>query len=77
METVPPIPTSSDPILEGALRRLEARVAMVEDRVRIGSPLRRLPIPETSPRQRETLIWVVILIVLGMLEQRLGRGGHR
>ena len=58
-------------VLASALRRVEARVAQLEDAVQMYGPppakRKRLPIPEITPAQREFLIWLAVFATLSVM----------
>lgn len=59
------------------LRRLEARVAQLEDAIAIYGPepkRKRLPIPEITPAQREFLIWMAVFATLSLVTAAARRG---
>lgn len=69
-------PTTDE--LASVLRRVEARVAKLEDAVEMYGPppkRRRLPLPEISPAQREFLIWAAIFTTLSLLTAAAKRKG--
>lgn len=56
---------TTDDVMTAKLRRLEARVAMLEDAVQVyGPPPRRLAVPELSPAQRQTLTFGLLFLAL-------------
>jgi hypothetical protein len=62
-------PPTTD-VLASGLRRLEARVAKIEDAVEIYGPppkRKRLPIPEITPTQREFLIWLAVFSTISLI----------
>lgn len=69
-------PTTDE--LASVLRRVEARVAKLEDAVEMYGPppkRRRLPIPEVTTAQREFLIWLVVFATLSLVTAAAKRKG--
>lgn len=67
----------STDVLAAGLRRLESRMAQIEDAVSVYGPpprRRRLPIPEITPAQREFLIWLAVFASLSVITAT--RRGH-
>lgn len=59
--------------LDAKVRRLEARVAQLEDVHDVYGPpprRRRFPIPEISSTQREFLIWLAVFATLSVIAAR-------
>ncbi len=64
-------------VLAAGLRRLETRVAQLEDAIEVYGPppkRRRLPIPEISSAQREFLIWVAVFAALSLVTAAARKG---
>lgn len=64
-----PPPVTLDAVVS-TVRRVEARVAQLEDAVDVYGPpprRRRLPIPEITPAQREFLIWLAVFATLSVI----------
>jgi hypothetical protein len=56
--------------LVAKIRGLEARMVMLEDAIEIYGPppkVRRLPLPEITPAQREFLVWLAVFGVLSVV----------
>lgn len=72
-----PQPVTLDAVVS-TVRRVEARVAQLEDAVDVYGPpprRKRLPIPEITTAQREFLIWLAVFATLSVITaaRRAGR----